>query len=90
MEEMTKKDFFKEYWNENNYPSEWDFSLFKIQCVKCSSTNVEINGKIEEDRGYYDEVEIKLKIWTKCHDCGSFMGVREDSVYDTIIENNTH
>lgn len=74
IDKMSLREFKEKYMNAwASADNQWDFKLFKIQCEKCSSLNVEINGHAENEAGYYDEHYIDGKILVKCHDCGNAM-----------------
>ena len=67
----------------------WNFDKFKIQCNKCSSINVEINGHAELDWGYYDgDEEMVFDMLVKCHDCGNAMGIMNDNNEITFSNKN--
>lgn len=68
MEELTYKEFLEKYKKPNKL---WKFNLFRIQCVKCSSTRVEFNSDIEIGTGYYGDIDKEGKIIVKCHGCGN-------------------
>ena len=73
IEEISFEDFNEKYMQPKE---DWDFSLFKILCNKCKSTNVEFAGKTEVDYGYYGSIEFEHKIIIKCHDCGNAFGIK--------------
>lgn len=58
--------------------STWDFSKFKILCVKCGSKKVEFNGYAESEGGYYGEHSLHLNIIIKCHGCGNAHTITND------------
>lgn len=71
--EISFKDFNKKYMQPAD---KWDFSKFKIECVKCGSKKVEYAGEMETEYGYYGEFDVEHKIIVKCHDCGSAFGMK--------------
>jgi Zn finger protein HypA/HybF involved in hydrogenase expression len=79
-------EFWKQWKAEafrNKQVDVFDFKLFKIVCQKCNSDNVEINGDCEAEQGYYNEIENKLNIIVKCHNCGSAMLIHNN--YEAIL-----
>jgi predicted nucleic-acid-binding Zn-ribbon protein len=73
IKELTLEEFEKEY----NQPSEnWNFKLFKILCVKCGSADVEYNGKMETENGYYGEIDFTHFLVVKCHKCGNALAIK--------------
>ena len=67
-ETISFKDFEEQFMQAKET---WDFSMFKIVCVKCGSLNVEYEGESEADGGWYGDVDFEHKIIIKCHDCGN-------------------
>jgi hypothetical protein len=66
---VTLKEF-KELTKLDDCHKKW-FELFEIRCLKCNSTNIEINGGIFGDSGYYGSYSCWGKIIIKCHSCGN-------------------
>ena len=73
MKEITLNEFLKTY---SQPKQDWDFSLFKIVCVKCGSSKVEYKGKMETDYGYYGSFDVTHFIVVKCHDCGNALALK--------------
>jgi ribosomal protein S27E len=72
-EEISFKDFDKLYLQP---ATEWDFTKFKIACLKCGSDKVEYAGKTAVGCGYYGEVNFEHKIIVKCHGCGNALAMK--------------
>lgn len=69
-EKMSLKDFREKEMKNNSC---WKFNLFDIVCKKCKSKNVEFNGRLEKEPGYYefDGDIIEGDVIIKCHGCGN-------------------
>ena len=61
---------------DNALEEKWDFRQFKIECSKCNSKNVEINGTGNTEVGWYQgEGSHTGSILVKCHNCGNAMRI---------------
>jgi hypothetical protein len=66
MEEISFSEFEAKYMQPQK---RWDFSKFKIVCVKCGSSKVEYNNTIEVGSGYYSgDIDRVGSLVVKCHD----------------------
>jgi ribosomal protein S27E len=76
--EITLEEFQKQFCQP---AKDWDFNLFSIVCKKCGSSNVEYNGKLEIDSGWYGAQDAVHFLVIKCHDCGNAhaMSLKEDA-----------
>lgn len=86
-------DKYKKPWNdwlqeeyEKNKDDKWNFDKFKVECNKCCSKNVEVNGFAESENGYYDEHSLYFRMLIKCHNCGNAMMIRDDYSRQFIFE----
>lgn len=73
MKKIKLKEFNELYMSPKE---DWDFSKFKIKCVKCKSENVEFAGQTETENGYYGSIDFEHKIIIKCHDCGNAQAIK--------------
>ena len=73
MKKITLTEFNKQY---NKPAKDWNFDLFKIVCIKCGSNEVEYNGKMETEYGYYDSFDVIHYIVVKCHNCGNALALK--------------
>jgi hypothetical protein len=60
---------------EKALDEKWDFNKFKIECCKCNSKDVEINGEGEAESGWYGSASHTGSILIKCHECGHAMRI---------------
>lgn len=59
--------------------------LFKINCLKCSSDNVEIFGDYDESGCYYSGERGNTVFVIKCHSCGNAKAYTNYSLYKKNI-----
>jgi len=83
--EMTIKEFKDKYMGKN---SKWNFNKFSIVCNKCKSKNIEFNGFLESEEGYYGEHSLEGSIIIKCHNCGNAFKI--DASQDNDLKLNTN